>query len=61
MPDPILISALIMSIFTGICQIVQSYLDYKRDKLNNNNELYEAKNYSSNCCSINVISDNENE
>jgi hypothetical protein len=59
MPDPLLISTLVISIFTGITQLIQSYIDYKRDKLNNNNELYEVKNYSSSCCNINVDSDKE--
>lgn len=59
MVEPVLIITLSVTIFTGICQLIQSYLDYRRDKLNNHNELYETKSYSSNCCNINVESDNE--
>lgn len=60
MPDPLTIITLVTVIITGLFQVVQSYLDYKRDKLNNHTQLYESKTYSSNCCNINVESDNEN-
>lgn len=46
----------IFSFLTIIAQMLQSLLDYKRDKLNNQNRLYEYKEYSSNCCV--VIEDN---
>lgn len=59
MVEPVLITTLVITIFTGVCQLIQSYLDYRRDKLNNHNELYETKSYSSSCCNINVESDNE--
>lgn len=60
MPEPVLIITLVVTIITGVVQLVQSYLDYKRDKLNNHNELYEVKNYQSSCCNIiNVESDSE--
>lgn len=60
MVEPITIVTLVTVIITGVFQIVQSYLDFQRDKLNNHNELYETKTYSSSCCNINVESDNEN-
>lgn len=60
MPEAILISTLVMSIFTGLLQIIQSYIDYKRDKINKNDNIYEIKNYHSNCCNINTELDSDN-
>ena len=59
MPEPILIITLVATITAGIFQLIQSYLDYRRDKLNNHSELYEVKSYQSSCCNINVESDSE--
>lgn len=58
MVDIILISTLIASIFTGISQIVQIYLDYKRDSNAGNNE--KIYNLQSKCCNLEIeTSDND--
>lgn len=59
MPEPLIIVTLISSLITAFIQCFQSYIDYKRDRVNNTHEIYEAKNYTSSCCNITVDSDNE--
>lgn len=60
MPDPILITTLVATLVGGVINLIQSYLDYKRDRLNNNHDLYEMRNYQSSCCNIITESDSDN-
>lgn len=50
MIDPITICTLITVIVTSLLQISQLYIDYKRDKINSHDSLYELRNFQSNCC-----------
>ena len=60
MPDPIILTTLIATLVGGLISCFQSYLDYKRDHLNNHNDLYEMKTFQSNCCSTIIESDSDN-
>lgn len=47
----LMILNLIVGVLTILAQIVQSILDYKRDKLNNNHDkLYDKRQYTCTCC-----------
>ncbi len=59
MVEPITIATLITVIITSVTQIIQMILDYKRDKHDNRESIYELKEYNSNCCNINYESDKE--
>lgn len=51
MLDPVSIATLIAVIFNGISQVVQMILDYKKNQRSGHGEIYEMKNFQSNCCS----------
>lgn len=57
--DPITLITLITVIITSLSQVTQMILDYKRDKNNKHDSIYEMKSYKSSCCNINVESDGE--
>lgn len=59
MPEPISITILVVTIVTAISQLIQSIIDYKRDKLNQHSQLYETKEYISECCNFNIRTDDE--
>ena len=57
MVDIVLISTLIASLFTGMSQIVQTYLDYKRETHAGNNE--KVYNIKSECCNFELENEND--
>ena len=50
--EVVVIINLVTTVIVGLTQAIQMYIDYKRDKINNHDSLYEVKAYNSNCCNI---------
>lgn len=57
MPEPLLITTLIATIFTGITQLAQIYFDYRTAEKSGHSDVYKV--YNSNCCSTVIESEEE--
>ena len=60
MPDPVLITTLVVASFTLLTQIWQSWLDYKKSLVDGTKDIYNMDNYVSNCCVSIQSDDNKN-
>ena len=59
MVDIVLVTTLVACIVNSLLQAIQMVLDYKKSKHDGTSEIYELKQYSSNCCTTIVETSDE--